>query len=553
MRHLLGAGSLGAASKKGCGMGQGLATMMDGALTLDRLVERSEKLFAGVEVVSRRVDRSLHRTTYGQVCQRARRLAEALQRWGLSPGDRVASLMWNHAAHLELYLGAPLAGGVVHTLNLRLHPDDLAYIVNHAQDRFLVVDEVLLPLLEKFRDRVQLERVVVVPSTGGGEYEGFLGTATGRWTPPVLSEGDAAGMCYTSGTTGQPKGVVYTHRSNALHALGVALVDSLALSHQDTLLPVVPMFHANAWGLPHAATMVGCKLVFPGPHLDAVSLLDLMQAERVSCAAGVPTVWMAILEALEKEPHRWTLAKGLRMVVGGSAAPEAMLRAFDRHGLSVVHAWGMTEMSPVGSVSRLGPEAPSWSDDERYAQRARQGRPVPWVDIRAVSEAGEVPWDGSTPGELHVRGPWVASGYYQNDEALDRWTKDGWFRTGDVVTIDRTGSIKVCDRMKDLVKSGGEWISSVELENRLMAHPAVREAAVVAVPHPKWAERPLAAVVLKEGAQVSAAELRDFLAPHFAAFWLPDAFVFLEAIPRTSAGKFLKSALRERYANWRWD
>ncbi|MGO9832273.1 MAG: long-chain fatty acid--CoA ligase [Myxococcaceae bacterium] len=530
-----------------------LATMMDGALTLDRLVERSEKCFAAVEVVSRRADKSVHRTNFGQVCQRARKLAEALHRWGLGRGDMVASLMWNHAAHLELYLGAPLAGGVVHTLNLRLHPDDLAYIVNHAEDRLLVVDEVLLPLLEKFRDRVRLERVVVVPSAGGGEYEGLLQTATGHWTPPVLSEGDAAGMCYTSGTTGQPKGVVYTHRSNALHALGVALVDSLALSHQDTLLPVVPMFHANAWGLPHAATMVGCKLVFPGPHLDAASLLDLMQAEGVTCAAGVPTVWMAILEALEKEPTRWTLAKGLRMVVGGSAAPEAMLRAFDRHGLQVVHAWGMTEMSPVGSVSRLGPDASSLSEDERYAQRARQGRPVPWVDIRAVSESGEVPWDASTPGELHVRGPWVASGYFHNDEALDRWTNDGWFRTGDVVTIDATGSIKVCDRMKDLVKSGGEWISSVELENRLMAHPAVREAAVVAVPHPKWAERPLAAVVLKEGAHVGPAELRDFLAPHFAAFWLPDAFVFVDAIPRTSAGKFLKSALRERYANWRWD
>ena len=530
-----------------------LATMMDFPLTLDHLVGRSEKLFGPVEVVSRRPDRSLHRTSYGAVCARARALAEALARWGLARGDRVASLMWNHSAHLELYLGAPLAGGVVHTLNLRLHPDELAYIANHAQDRILLVDEVLLPLLEKFRDRVGLERVVVVPSVGGGEYEGLLSTATGHWTPPVLSEGDAAGMCYTSGTTGQPKGVVYSHRSNALHAFAVALVDSLALSHTDTLLPVVPMFHANAWGLPHAATMVGCKLVFPGPHLDAVSLLDLMQAEAVSCAAGVPTVWMAILDALDKHPGRWKLRPGLRMVVGGAAAPEAMLRGLDKHGLRVVHAWGMTEMSPVGSVSHLGPEASRLSEDARYAQRARQGRPLPWVDIRALSEAGEVPWDDKTPGELHVRGPWVASGYYANREAPDRWTADGWFRTGDVVTIDASGSIKVCDRIKDLVKSGGEWISSVELENRLMSHPAVKEAAVVAVPHPKWSERPLAAVVLREGAKVAPAELRDFLAPHFASFWLPDAFVFVDAIPRTSAGKFLKSALRERYANWTWD
>jgi fatty-acyl-CoA synthase len=530
-----------------------LATMMDVPLTLDRLVQRSERLFASVEVISRRADRSLHRTTFGAVCARARQLAEALARWGLKPGDRVGTLMWNHAAHLELYLGAPLAGGVVHTLNLRLHPDDLTYIINHGGDRVLVVDEVLLPLLEKFRARVRVERVVVVPSAGGGDYEALLATAKGGWTPPVLAEEDAAGMCYTSGTTGQPKGVVYTHRSNSLHALGVALVDTLALSHRDTLLPVVPMFHANAWGLPHAATMMGTKLVLPGPHLDAVSLLDLMQSERVTCAAGVPTVWMAILDALEKEPGRWKLAPDVRMVVGGSAAPESMIRAFDRHGLRVVHAWGMTEMSPVGSVSQLGPDADSLSEDERYAERARQGRPTPWVDIRAVSESGEVPWDGKTPGELHVRGPWVASGYYQNQEALDRWTPDGWFRTGDVVTINASGSIKVSDRSKDLIKSGGEWISSVDLENALMAHPAVKEAAVVAVPHAKWAERPLAVVVLRDGAKATPAELRDFLAPRFASFWLPDAFVFLDAIPRTSAGKFLKSALRERYADWKWD
>jgi fatty-acyl-CoA synthase len=531
-----------------------LATMMDGELTLDHLVERAEKCFAPVEVLSRRPDRSIHRTTFGAVCLRARRLAEALARWGLQPGDRVATLMWNHAAHLELYLGVPLAGGVVHTLNLRLHPDDLTYIINHAEDRVLVVDEVLVPLLDKFRARVRLERVVVVPSSlGGGDYEALLATAHGGWTPPVLQERDAAGMCYTSGTTGQPKGVVYTHRSNSLHALGVCLADTLAISHRDTLLPVVPLFHANAWGLPHAATMMGTKLVLPGPHLDASSLLDLMQSECVTIAAGVPTVWMAILDALEKEPGRWKLVPGLRMVVGGSAAPEAMIRAFDRHGLRVVHAWGMTEMSPVGSVSHLGPNAGALSEDECYAIRARQGRPTPWVDVRAVSESGEVPWDGVMVGELHVRGPWVASSYYRNDEAMDRWTADGWFRTGDVVTIDATGSIRVCDRSKDLIKSGGEWISSVDLENALMAHPSVREAAVVAVPHPKWAERPLAAVVLRDGAVASARELREFLAPRFASFWLPEAFVFVDSIPRTSAGKFLKSALRERYADWKWE
>jgi fatty-acyl-CoA synthase len=534
-------------------MSSQLATMMDVPLTLDLLVDRAEKLFGPVEVISRRPDRSLHRTSFSAVCARARKLAEALGRWGLRRGDRVATLMWNHAAHLELYLGVPLAGGVVHTLNLRLHPDDLTYIVNHGGDRVLVVDEVLLPLLEKFRARVRLDRVVVVPSAGGGEYEALLGTATGGWTLPALAEGDAAGMCYTSGTTGQPKGVVYSHRSNILHALAVALVDTLALSHRDTLLPVVPMFHANAWGLPYAATMVGAKLIFPGPHLDPVSLLDLMEAERVTCAAGVPTVWMAILDALDKEPSRWKLAPGTRMVVGGSAAPEAMIRAFDRHGLTVIHAWGMTEMSPVGSVSQPGPEAPSLSTDQRYAQRARQGRPTPLVDVRAVGESGEVPWDGVTPGELHVRGPWVASRYFENDEARDRWTPDGWFRTGDVATLDAAGSIKISDRIKDLIKSGGEWISSVDLENALMAHPAVKEACVIAVAHPKWCERPLAAVVLRDGARVEPAELRAFLAPRFAAFWLPEAYVFVDAIPRTSAGKFQKSALRERYADWKWE
>jgi len=534
-------------------MSSRLATMMDVPLTLDRLVDRSEKLFSSVEVVSRRPDKSIHRTTFGAVCARSRRLAEALARWGLKPQDRVATLMWNHSAHLELYLGTPLAAGVVHTLNLRLHPDDLTYIINHAGDRILCLDEVLLPLFEKFRHRVRLEKVVVVPSLGGGDYEALLSTATGDWTPPALAEGDAAGMCYTSGTTGQPKGVVYTHRSNSLHAISAALVDTLALSHRDSLLPVVPMFHANAWGLPHASTLVGAKLVLPGPCLDAVSLLDLMESEGVTVAAGVPTVWMAILEALDREPGRWKLAPDVRMVVGGSAAPEGMIRAFDRHGLRVVHAWGMTEMSPVGSVSQLGPDAASLGEDERYAQRARQGHPTPFVEIRAVNASGEVPWDGTTSGELHVRGPSVASSYYENQEAVDRWTEDGWFRTGDVVTIDASGSIKVSDRSKDLIKSGGEWISSVDLENALMSHPAVKEAAVVAVPHPKWAERPLAAVVLKEGARASPAELKDFLAPRFASFWLPDAFVFIDAIPRTSAGKFLKSALRERYATWTWD
>ena len=529
-----------------------LGTMMEFPLTLDHLLVRAERMFPAVPVVSRLPDRSLHRTTYGVVAERARALAEALTRAGLNRGDRVATLMWNHAAHLETYLGVPLAGGVVHTLNVRLAHEELAFIVQHADDRFLLVDEVLLPVWEKVRPRAGIEKVVVVSSSQAGEYEALLSTAAGRWTPPRLSEGDACGMCYTSGTTGMPKGVVYTHRSTMLHTLGAALADVLAVRHTDVVLPVVPMFHANAWGLPYAAVMTGAKLVFPGPALDADSVLDLMGRERVTAAAGVPTVWLAVLEALDREPKRWSLAPGLRMIVGGSAAPESMLRGFDRHGITVVHAWGMTEMSPLGSVSHLDADADSMDEAARYAQRARQGRASPLVEIRAMNDSGEVPWDDHTMGELQVRGPWVTARYHQNAEATDRWTADGWFRTGDVVTLDATGSIKLTDRTKDLVKSGGEWISSVDLENALMGHPAVKEAAVVAVAHPRWGERPLATVVLKQGKTVTPAELQDWLRPKFAKFWIPEAIVFAETIPRTSAGKFRKSELRERYAGWTW-
>ncbi len=529
-----------------------LGTMMEFPLTLDHLLVRAERMFPTVPVVSRLPDRSLYRTTYGAVTRRARALAEALTRAGLRKGDRVATLMWNHAAHLETYLGVPLAGGVVHTLNLRLSPEELAYIIQHADDRFLLVDEALLPLWEKVRPRAAIEKVVVVSASQGGDYQALLATATGRWTPPRLSEGDACGMCYTSGTTGMPKGVVYTHRSTMLHTLGAALADMLAVRHADVILPVVPMFHANAWGLPYAAVMTGAKLVFPGPALDAESVLDLIAGERVTLAAGVPTVWLPVLEALDREPRRWSPVPGLRMVVGGSAAPESMLRGFDRHGITVVHAWGMTEMSPLGSVSHLGPEADILDEAARYAQRARQGRSSPLVDIRAMNESGEVPWDDHTMGELQVRGPWVTASYHENEEAKDRWTADGWFRTGDVVTLDATGSIKLADRTKDLVKSGGEWISSVDLENALMGHPAVKEAAVVAVAHPRWGERPLATVVLRQGRTVTAAELQEWLRPKFAKFWIPEAIVFAEMIPRTSAGKFRKSELRERYAGWTW-
>jgi fatty-acyl-CoA synthase len=535
------------------------ATMMTTPLTVTPILRRAAALFGDIEIVSRRPDRQIHRATYADFVRQAARLAGALTRAGLRPGDRVATLMWNHLEHLATYFGVPCAGGVLHTLNLRLHPDEIAYIANHAQDRFLIVDDCLLPLLAKFRAQVPFERVIVVGDRGkvGGDtaWDDFLALAPDDLAAnlaalPDLDENAPCGMCYTSGTTGKPKGVVYSHRSNVLHSMVVATVDALAMSQRDTLLPVVPMFHANAWGIPFAATMAGSKVVFPGPYLDAPSLLELMEQEKVTCAAGVPTIWGAILEELEKRPR--DLVRGCRMVVGGSAAPEAMIRKFDALGLRVLHAWGMTEMSPVGSVSFLRTTDLA-SDDAAYKARARQGYPTPFVDIRAIGEDGrEIAWDDHAQGELHVRGPWIAASYHERPDGQDRWTADGWFMTGDVVAISPTGSIRIVDRSKDVIKSGGEWISSVDLENALVGHPAVREAAVVAVPHPKWSERPLACVVLKDGAQASADELRAFLAERFAKFQVPDAFVFVDAIPKTSTGKLLKSALRERYAEWTW-
>jgi fatty-acyl-CoA synthase len=531
------------------------ATMMTSPLTLTPILRRAAALFPDIEIVSRRPDRSLHRATYGDFARDAIRLGRALLKGGLHPGDRVATLMWNHVEHLAVYFGVPCAGGVLHTLNLRLHPDELAYIANHAGDRYIVVDDVLLPLFAKFKDRVAFDQVIVVGNrdaalaAGAIPWADFLATGDDDVLAlPDLAEDAPLGMCYTSGTTGKPKGVVYSHRSTVLHSMTVAMVDGLGLGQRDCVLPVVPMFHANAWGIPFAAAMVGAKLVMPGPFLDAPSLLELMEGERVTCAAGVPTIWAAILEQLDRAPR--ALTPGTRMVVGGSAAPDAMIRAFDRHGLRVVHAWGMTETSPLGSVAHV--RTSDIGEAAAYAARARQGTPSPLIELRAIDDRGAVPWDDVRSGELQVRGPWVASSYHDQPDAADRWTADGWFRTGDVVSINAHGSIKIVDRTKDLIKSGGEWISSVDLENTLVAHPAVREAAVIAVPHPKWSERPLAVVVLRDGATATAEELREFLGAHFAKFQIPDAVVFIDAIPKTSTGKLLKSALRERFAGWTW-
>ena len=534
------------------------ATMMNYPLTIHHLLDRAATQFADVEIVSQAPDRSLVRHTYADLRRRARALAKGLLDAGLQRGDRVATLMWNHHAHMEVYFGVPLAGGVYHTLNLRLSPEDLGYIVADAGDRFLVIDDVLLPLLAKFGDSLPFEKVFVVRWTeqaldeGLVDFESLISEgAPEDWEPPPADENEPIGMCYTSGTTGRPKGVVYSHRATVLHCFASALPDSLAISVRDSVCAVVPMFHVNAWGLPFTLTMVGAKQVHPGPHLQPEALLDLYVKEQVTLSAGVPTIWMGIMKLIEQNPGRWKLREGLRMVVGGSAAPESMISTMDDMGMTVIHAWGMTETTPLGSVSRLQPRHDSLSQADKLELRAKQGTATPFVDMRIVDDAGAlVAWDGVHMGELQVRGPWIAGSYHGGADAKDKWTEDGWFRTGDVVTIDAHGYMQITDRTKDLVKSGGEWISSVALENCLMGHPDVAEAAVIAVPHPKWSERPIAVVVAREGKTIDEAALTAHLAERFEKWWLPDGYELRDAIPRGATGKFLKRELRGQLASW---
>jgi fatty-acyl-CoA synthase len=525
--------------------------MDDYPLSLSGIVERAERFSPQRKVVFRRPDGSVGRTTLGDCAARARRLATALSALGIQPGDPVGTLMWNQPEHVEVYFALPSMGAVLHTLNPRLHPDELSFIVNDAEDRAVIVDESLLEVFESFHGARDFEHVIVVSREGPvpdgyHDYAALIADAAPmEW--PEVHERAAAAMCYTSGTTGRPKGVVYSHRSLVLHSLVAALPDANDLASRDTVLPVVPMFHANAWGLIFTAALAGSGLVLPGPRLDAVSLLDLLADEQVTVTAGVPTVWMVMLQAIDAEPDRWDLSKLRMLLVGGSAVPRSMLVGFDRHGLTIVQAWGMTETSPLGSVCRLPIELDDATEEQQYDYRARQGRPSPFVEIRARGDDGElIPWNDEAMGELEVRGPWVVRAYHQGRGA-ERFSDDGWFATGDVVTIDATGNLKICDRSKDLVKSGGEWISSVDLENLLMAHEAVAEAAVIAIPDERWGERPLAVIVVRDDRTVEPDDLKAHLAQQYTKWQIPDRFEFIDEIPRTATGKFKKTALRERY------
>ncbi len=523
--------------------------MDDYPLSLTALVERAEQLSPTRPVVSRAGDGSLDRTTIGECATRARQLAGALSALGIGDGDRVATLLWNQAEHLELYFAVPLMGAVIHTLNPRLHPDELSYIVADAEDDVIVVDESLLGVLHsvdrEFRHVIVVSRSGSLPSAAI-DYESLIASAQPISWPPI-GERRAAAMCYTSGTTGRPKGVVYSHRALVLHSLVAAMPDVHGVGSRDVILPAVPMFHVNAWGLPYTAALAGAGLVLPGPRLDPVSILDLLESERVTFTAGVPTIWMSVLDALDVEPGRWDLRALQRVSLGGAPVPISLLEGLDRHGLTIVQGWGMTETSPVGTMCLLPSELDTASPAEQYDYRARQGVAVPLVELRARGRDGELlPWNDRAMGELEIRGPWVAAGYH-GGEGADRFTEDGWFRTGDVVRVDHRGCMRICDRLKDLVKSGGEWISSVDLENQLMAHHAVAEAAVIAIPDDRWGERPLAAVVVRDGMQTCPEELREHLRGEFAKWQLPERIEFIEAIPRTATGKFKKRELRQRF------
>ena len=527
------------------------STMPDFPLTLQHFLWRSTTLFPSKEIVTRR-ESGRHRYTYAQFGQRVAQLAHALKELGVGAGDRVGTLAWNNYRHLELYFAVPGAGAVLHTLNPRLFPEHLQYVINDAEDRVIFVDASILPALQRIADDIKGVKHFVVmtdgPSPDGQlkpmlSYEDLLSGRPTSYPWPQIDERDAAAMCYTSGTTGKPKGVVYSHRSSVLHSFGIAIGGGIGLQESDSILPIVPMFHANAWGLPYAATMLGAKQVFADRFLDPVSLTELIRDEAVTFSAGVPSVWIPLLQHLDKTG---TDLHGLRMFVGGSALSAGLYDGLTRHGIDTNQGWGMTETSPVAAVATI---KSAMKDTDPKAIRLKQGLPLAGVELRLadVDSGRPVAWDGKSVGEIQVRGPWVTAGYYRGVDA-DRFTADGWLRTGDVANVDSEGYAQIVDRTKDLVKSGGEWISSVELESAIMGHPKVLEAAVIGVPHPKWTERPVAYVVAKpefKGA-LTQEEILEYLRPLVAKWWLPDEVRFIDEIPKTSVGKFDKKVIREQ-------
>ena len=537
-----------------------LGLMQNQPLLISGLITFAARYHGDTEVVSRTIEGPIHRYTYKDAELRSRQLAAALLKRGIQRGDRVATLAWNGYRHFELYYGVSGLGAVLHTINPRLFPDQISWIANHAQDQWLFFDATFLPLIAQLAPQIKNCKGYVllsdhVPPSSGIPgltcYEDWLKDVTPIESWLSFDENTASSLCYTSGTTGNPKGVLFSHRSTVLHAYAAALPDAMSLSAQDTVLPVVPMFHANAWSLAYGCPAVGAKLVLPGKDLDGKSIYDLMEAERVNCAAGVPTVWLALLNHLEATQQRFSSLK--RTLIGGSACPPAMIRTFqERYNVSVLHAWGMTEMSPIGTLAALKAKHQNLSFDERLNKvYSKQGRAVYGVEMKIVDDKGqELPWDGKTSGDLLVRGPWIVSSYfcYDGGEIL----RDGWFPTGDVGTIDADGYLQITDRSKDVIKSGGEWISSIDIENLAVSHPSVQEAACIALPHPKWDERPLLILVLKPNQTITALDMLAFLEGKIAKWWMPNDVVFVTEIPHTATGKIQKVKLREQFRSHVW-
>ncbi len=535
-----------------------LGLMQDWPLLLHRIIDHAATLHGERKIISRSVEGPIHVTNYRELRARAKRVAQRLDGDGIRLGDRVATLAWNTWRHLEAWYGIVGIGAIYHTVNPRLFADQIAWIVNHAEDRVLMTDLTFVPLVEKLAPRMPtIERYIVLtdrahmPETtlkNAVAYEDWISKVGGDFAWVQFDENTAAGMCYTSGTTAHPKGVVYSHRSNVLHALSACSTNVIGMSCRDVVMPVVPLFHANSWSIAFSAPMSGATLVMPGAKLDGASVYELLNDHNVTCTAGVPTVWMALLHHLETTGGKLPNLK--RIIIGGSACPRAMIQTFQkRYGVEVVHAWGMTEMSPLGSTCRLVPEHDGLSDDAKLDVQQKQGQPPFTVEMKITDDAGkELPWDGKTFGRLKVRGPCIARSYFKSEEnVLDA---DGFFDTGDVSTMDAYGYMQVTDRSKDVIKSGGEWISSIELENLAVAHPQVAEAAVIGVHHPKWDERPLLVVVLKDGQSPSKEDILCFMRGKVASWWIPDDVVVVDEIPHTATGKIQKTALRDHFRDY---